>query len=68
MKVHWRTYYHCLFVLYLASVEFGYGWITDTKFLKFSDKDKIWTGKNFFQYRSGVAKSISAYLCCAVAL
>jgi len=40
-KVHWRTYNDCLFVLYLASVAFGYGWISDTKFLKFSDKDWI---------------------------
>jgi len=24
MKVHWRTYNHCLFVAYLASVAFGY--------------------------------------------
>jgi len=45
MEVHWRTYNHCLFVLYLASVAFGYGWISDTKFLKFSDKD--WICKNF---------------------
>jgi len=24
MKVHWRTYDHCLFVAYLASVAIGY--------------------------------------------
>jgi len=32
MKVHWWTYYHCLFVSYLTSVSFGYGWISDAKF------------------------------------
>jgi len=42
MKVHWWTYNHCLFVAYLASVAFVYGWISDTKFQKFSDKDWIW--------------------------
>jgi len=47
MKVHWRTYNNCLFVLHLASVVFGYGWILDTKFLKFSDKDCIWIYKKF---------------------
>ena len=47
MKVHWLTYNRCLFVLYLASVAFGYGWISDTKFLKFLDKDGIWICKNF---------------------
>jgi len=45
MKVHWRTYNHCLFVCYLASVAFGYGWISDTRFMKFSDND--WICKNF---------------------
>jgi len=39
MKVHWWTYNHCLFASYLTSVAFGYGWILDTKFQKFSDKD-----------------------------
>jgi len=29
IKVHWWTYNHCLFVSYLASVAFGYGWISD---------------------------------------
>jgi len=47
MKVHWRTYNHCFFMLYLANVVFRYGWISDTKFLKFSDKDWIWICKNF---------------------
>jgi len=47
MKVHQRTYNHCLFVSYLTSVEFGYGWISDTKFKKFLDKDWIWICKNF---------------------
>jgi len=47
MKVHWWTYNHCLFVSSLTSVAFGYGWISDTKFLKFSDKDWIWIFKNF---------------------
>jgi len=46
MKVHWWTYNHCMFVSYLTSVAFGYGWISDTKFLKFSDKDWIWILKN----------------------
>jgi len=63
MKVHWRTYNHCLFVSYLASVAFGYGWISDTKFLKFSDKDWIWICKYFFGCGSRVEKSISAHLC-----
>jgi len=62
MKVHWWTYKHCLFVLYLASVAFGYGWMSDTKFLKFSDKDWIWICKIFFGYGSEVEKSISAHL------
>ena len=39
MKAHWWTYNHCLFVAYLANV--GYGWISDIKFQKFSDKDWI---------------------------
>ena len=47
MKVHWRNYNHCLFISYLASVTFGYGWILDTKFKKLSDKDLIWICKNF---------------------
>jgi len=42
MKVHYNH-----FVLYLANVAFGYGRISDTKFLKFSDKDWIWICKNF---------------------
>jgi len=42
MKVHWWTYNHCLFVSYLTSVAFGYGWISDNKFQKFSDKHWIW--------------------------
>jgi len=45
-KVHWWSYNHCLFVLYLASVAFGYRWISDTKFQKFLDKDWIWTFNN----------------------
>jgi len=36
-----------LFVLYLASVAFGYGWISDTKFQKFSDKHWIRIFKKF---------------------
>jgi len=60
MKVHWQTYNHCLFFSYLASVAFEYGWISDNKFQKFSDKD--WICKNFFGYGSGVEKSISAHL------
>jgi len=47
MKVHWRTYNHCLFVAYLVSVAFGYRWISDTNFLKISDEDWIWIRKNF---------------------
>ena len=43
MKVHWWTSDH--FVSYLASNAFGYGRISDTKFLKFSDKH--WICKNF---------------------
>jgi len=66
MKVHWWTYNYCLFVAYLAKVAIGYGWITDTKFQKLSDKDWIWICKNFFGYGSGVKKSISAYLCCTL--
>ena len=44
------AYNHCLFVLYLTSVIFGYGWISDTKFQKFSDQDWIWTevGNRYF--------------------
>jgi len=63
MKVIWWTYNHCLFVSYLASVTFRYGWISDTKFQNFSDKDWIWICKHFFGYGSGVEKSISAHLC-----
>jgi len=62
MKVHWGAYNHCLFVSYSASVAFGYGWISDTKFQKFSDKDWIWICKHFFGCGSGVGKSISAHL------
>jgi len=47
MKVHLYTYNHCLFVLYLTSVAFKYGWISDTIFQKFSDKDWIWTFNKF---------------------
>ena len=65
MKIRWWTHNHCLFVVYLANVAIGYGWISDTKFQKFSDKDWIWVCKNFFVYRSGVKKSISAHLCCS---
>ena len=69
MKVHWHTYNHCLFVLYLASV--GYGWISYTNFLKFSDKDWIWICKNFSdmdqelknQYPLTSALSRSCHLC-----
>jgi len=50
MKVHWWTYNHCLFVSYLTSVAFGYGWISNTKFQKFSDKDWIWIFKKFIEY------------------
>ena len=64
MKVHWLTYNYCLFVSYLGSVTFRYGWISDTKFQKFLDKDWMWTSKNFFGYGSGVEKSISAHLWC----
>jgi len=64
MKVHWQAYKNCLFVSYLASVAFGYGWISDTKFHESLDKDWIWICKNFFGYGSGVEKSISAHLCC----
>jgi len=32
MKVHWQTYNHCLFVSYLASIAFRYGWISDANF------------------------------------
>jgi len=63
MKVHWRTYNHCLFVSYLTRIAFGYQWLWDTKFQKFSDKDWIWIFKKFIRYRSGVKKSISAHLC-----
>jgi len=54
MKVHWWTYNHCLFVLYLTSVAFK--WISDTKFQKFLDKDWIWVFKKFIGYGSGVEK------------
>ena len=64
MKVHWWTYNHCLIVSYLTSVAFGYGWISDTKFRKFLDKDWIWIFKKFIGYGSGVKKSIFAHLCC----
>ena len=47
IKDRWRTYDHCLFVSHLPSVAFGYGWISDTKFQKFSDMDWIWIFKNF---------------------
>jgi len=35
MKVHWRTYNHCLFVSYLAGVAFGYGWYRIPNFRNF---------------------------------
>ena len=38
---------HCLFVSYLISVAFRYGWISDTKFQNFSEKDWIWIFKKF---------------------
>ena len=60
MKVHLWTYNHCLFVANLTNVTIGYGWISDTKFQKFSDKD--WIRKNFFGYGPVVKKSISAHL------
>jgi len=47
MKVHWWTYNHCLFVSYLTSVAFEYGWILDTESQKFSKKDWIWIFKIF---------------------
>jgi len=47
MKVHWWTYNHCLFVECLANVAIRYGWISDTKFQKFSDRDWILICKNF---------------------
>jgi len=62
MKVHWWTNNHCLFVSHLTSVAFGYGWISDTKFQKFSDKDRIWIFKKIIGYGSGLKKSISAHL------
>jgi len=64
MKVHQWTYNHCLFISYFTSVAFGYRWISDTKFQKFSDQDWIWIFKKFIEYGSGVKKSISAHLCC----
>jgi len=63
MKVHWWTNNHCLFVSHLTSVAFGYGWISDAKFQKFSDKDRIWIFKKIIGYGSGLTKSISANLC-----
>jgi len=63
MEVHWWTYNHCLFVSYLTSVAFGPGWISDTKFHKFSGKDWIWIFQKFIGYGSGVKKSISPHLC-----
>jgi len=54
-----------MFVSYLASVAVGYGWISDTKFQKFLDKDWIRMCQNFFGYGSGVEKSISVHLWCA---
>ena len=63
MKVHWWTYKHSLFVSYLTSVAFGYGWISDIKFHKFSDEDWMWIFKIFFGYGSRVKKSISAHFC-----
>jgi len=64
IKVHWQTYNPCLFDSHLSSAAFGYGWISDTKFHKFSDKDWIWIFKKFIGYGSGVKKSISTHLCC----
>jgi len=61
MKVHRWTYNHCLLVSYLTSVAFGYGWISDTKFQKFSNKDWILIFKRFIRYGSGVKKSMSAH-------
>jgi len=46
----------------LTSVAFGYGWISDNKFQKFSDKDWIWIFKKFIGYGSGVENSISAHI------
>jgi len=44
MKVHWRTYNHCLFVAHLTSVAFAYGWISDN--IGYTDRDWIWILKN----------------------
>jgi len=66
MKVHRWNYNYCLFVAYLANVAIGYGWTSDTKFQKVSDKDWIWICKSFFGYGSGVKKSISAHLYCTI--
>jgi len=63
LKIRLWTCNHCLFVSYLASVAFGYGWISDTKFQKFSDMDWIWIFKKFIGYGSRVNKSIPAHLC-----
>jgi len=46
MKVHCCRN-HCVFVVYLANVAIGYGWISDTKVQKLSDKDWIWMCKIF---------------------
>ena len=64
MPIHWWSYSHCLFVSYLISVTFGYGWVSDTTFQKFSDEDYISMFTKFIEYGSGVKKSISAHLLC----
>ena len=58
MKVRCWTYNRCLFVSYFANVAFRYGWILDTKFQNFSDKDGIWICKNFFGYGSEVGSDL----------
>jgi len=62
MKVHWRTYNHCVFVAYLASVAFRYGWISDTKFQKFLDKDWIWICKIYFGMDQELKINIRSHL------
>jgi len=62
MKVHWWIYNHCVFVSYLTSVTFGPGWISHTKFLKFSGKDWISIFKKFIRYGSGGRKSTFGHL------
>ena len=68
MKVNCWIYNHYLSVLYLANVSFGYGWMSDTKFQKFSGKEWIWIFKIFSgmdqELKNQYPLTSGSYYCC----